>query len=78
MAAFRSLTANSEPLDHFKNEALKSCGPKSVDSKSQKGDIKLPLHLFEWSQDSQDGKEISNIESVSKLSSRDPATVRVV
>jgi hypothetical protein len=73
MAAFRSLTANREPLENF--EAL---SPKVIYAKSKSPSAALPLHLFEWSQSNQDGKEISNLKSVPELEARDPATVRVM
>ncbi|KAH6642423.1 hypothetical protein C7974DRAFT_302739 [Boeremia exigua] len=76
MAAFRSLTADRNPLEAFKVTALRSCGPKSVLAKTDGTD--LPLHLFEWSQSSQDGVEISNVRTVTELEARDPATVRVI
>lgn len=78
MAAFRSLTADRQPLEDFKSGASKLRSPTSKDAKSGDSSSTLPLHLFEWSQSSQDGVEIENIDCVSKLEARDPATVRVM
>ncbi|KAJ4357070.1 hypothetical protein N0V95_002808 [Ascochyta clinopodiicola] len=78
MAAFRSLTADRQPLQNFEWEASRGQSSKSLDAKSRLSDVKLPLHLFEWSQGSQDGLEVSDISSVSELEAREPATVRVI
>ena len=78
MAAFRSLTSDRKPLETFKLEASKAYNPKSIDAKSKDAGTALHLHLFEWSQSSQEGTENSNIRSVSELEARDPVTVRVV
>ncbi|KAJ8111521.1 hypothetical protein OPT61_g5900 [Boeremia exigua] len=76
MAAFRSLTADRRPLEAFKAQASRAGNPKLGCSDTNTSS--LPLHLFEWSQNSQDGVEISNVRSVTDLEARDPATVRVV
>ncbi|KAF9701755.1 hypothetical protein EKO04_000282 [Ascochyta lentis] len=78
MAAFRSLTANRQPWQDFEYKALRGHSPESLDAKSRRSNVKLPLNLFEWSHGSQDGLEISDIKSVSELEARDPATVRVI
>jgi len=76
MAAFRSLTADREPLELFKLEALR--GRPLNPTPAQANSTDLPLHLFEWSQSSQDGVEISDVKSVNHLEARDPVTVRVM
>lgn len=76
MAAFRSLTADREPLEAFKLAASKRSPPKSPSV--QTDSTALPLHLFEWSQSSQDGVEISDVRSVADLEAREPATVRAM
>lgn len=76
MAAFRSLIADRQPLEAFKLQASRCSNSKSslFDNKASE----IPLHLFEWSQSSQDGTEVSNVRSVDALEARDPATVRVM
>ncbi|KZM24597.1 uncharacterized protein EKO05_0008697 [Ascochyta rabiei] len=78
MATFRSMTANRQPLQDFDREVSRAYSSESLDAKSRLFDTTLPLHLFEWSQGSQDGLEISDIKSVSELEAREPATVRVI
>jgi hypothetical protein len=84
MAAFRSLTADRQPLEVFKSAASRNCGDKPVDrndkivGNDKIDDTTLPLHLFEWSQSSQDGVETSNVRSVSELVARSVPTVRVL
>ncbi len=76
MAAFRSLSADREPLKAFKLQASNSCSLNPFSSKTYESE--LPMHIFEWSQSSQDGIEISNLRSVNDLEARDTATVRVM
>lgn len=78
MAAFRSLTAERLPLDPFIVAAANARVAKSPDGKGRVANTDLPLHLYEWSQSSQDGIEVSGIRSVSDLESRDVPTVRVL
>jgi hypothetical protein len=78
MAAFRSLTANRLPLEPYIVASGSRRGIKPRDGKGQIANTALPLHLFEWSQSSQDGVEVSGITSVSDLDARDVPTVRVV
>lgn len=76
MAAFRSLTSDREPLEAFKLAAFRSYN--SEQNLFKANDTDLPLHLFEWSQASQDGVEIMDVRSVTDLEARNPSTVRVV
>lgn len=78
MATFRSLAADRFPFKSFTDAAANSRGPKSPDGKRGTANTDLPLHLYEWSQSSQDGIEVSGIQSVSELESRDVPTVRVL
>lgn len=78
MATFRSLTADPKPLEAFKLGVSKAHGPKSIDATSKDGSTGLPMHLFEWSRNNQDGIERSNVKSVHELEALDPATVRVM
>ncbi|KAJ4987546.1 hypothetical protein SVAN01_07003 [Stagonosporopsis vannaccii] len=76
MAAFRSLTADREPLEPFKLAALRGSFPKLASA--QTDNTELSLHLFEWSQSSRDGVEVSDVRSVADLEARDPVSVRVI
>lgn len=78
MAAFRSLAADRSPLKSFTTAAANSDGPKLPDGKRRTASSDLPLHLYEWSQSSQDGIEVSSVQSVSELETRDVPTVRVL
>jgi hypothetical protein len=77
MAAFRSLTADRLPFKPY-SVAANDCNTKLFSRKGRVGNADLPLHLYEWSQSSQDGVEVSGIRSVSDLEARDIPTVRVV
>ena len=76
MAAFRSLTADRQPYEPFKLAAQNR--GEFIDGKRKTAGTELPLHLFEWSQSSQDGVEVRNVQSVSELEARDVPTVRVL
>lgn len=77
MAAFRSLTADRQPLIDFE-KASTARASKSGDAQNRGSRDELDLHLFEWSESSQDGVEVSGVGSVSALETRTPATVRVM
>lgn len=73
MRSFRSLTADRRPLEEFKARGFRSMPGKVSASSSN-----IPLHVFEWSQGSPNGTEISGLCSVQELESRSQGTVRVV
>ncbi|KAH7392943.1 hypothetical protein BKA66DRAFT_547318 [Pyrenochaeta sp. MPI-SDFR-AT-0127] len=73
MASFRSLTADRRPLEEFKAKV-----PKSVPGKRDASNANIPLHVFEWSQSTPDGVEISGLRSVEELESRSQGVVRVI
>lgn len=77
MAAFRSLTADRQPFKPFEL-AAQNCSTRLINEKSKASRTELPLHLFEWSQISQDEVEVNDIRSVSELEARDVPTVRVL
>jgi len=78
MAAFRSLTANRLPLEPYIVAAASGRSAKPPDGRGRITNTALPLHLYEWSQSSQDGVEVSGLTSVSNLEARDVPTIRVV
>jgi hypothetical protein len=73
MASFRSLTADTQPLEDFEKAVPKA---KVVHTAPQ--NPALHVHLFEWSQSSQDGIESSGLKSIEELESQNTSTVRVL
>jgi hypothetical protein len=73
MASFRSLTADTQPLEDFEKAVSKA---KAVQTTPQ--NPALHVHLFEWSQSSQDGVESSGLKPIEELESQNTSTVRVL
>jgi lysozyme family protein len=73
MASFRSLTADGQPLEDFRKAVPKANGIQTPPQTPS-----LHVHLFEWSQSSQDGTESSGLKSIEELESQNTSTVRVL
>jgi hypothetical protein len=77
MATFRSLTADRLPFEPY-SAVANGCNAELPSGNGRVANTDLPLHLYEWSQSSQDGVEVSGIRSVSDLETRGIPTVRVL
>lgn len=73
MSSFRSPTADREPLERFR---------ASVSNELSKGRTttgnKLPLHMFEWPQNSQHAIETASDNLAVERPTQNQATVRVL
>jgi hypothetical protein len=73
ISTFRSPVADREPLEKFRE----SLSDGLLMTRSITGNT-LPLHLFEWSQDSQCASETSGGKMTVEATSQSQATVRVL
>ncbi|KAH7411825.1 hypothetical protein DE146DRAFT_771464, partial [Phaeosphaeria sp. MPI-PUGE-AT-0046c] len=73
MSSFRSPTADREPIEKFRA----SLSDGLLRTRSITGNT-LPLHIFEWSQDSQYASETSGPKMAVEIASQDHVAVRVL
>lgn len=73
MVACQDLLSSRRPLEDFR-----AAIPRTGLEKKDKGDSQLPLHLFEWSDGDQQGRETQGLRSIETLQRQNTAAARVM